>query len=511
MSMDMEAPPSPPSLRLLLASPLLLLLFAAAIAALIKRRSFLSARADALKRSPGTVTVGVFHPYANGGGGGERVLYCALLALVQRFRRPDRRHLKLQIALYAGDDGLSAAQLVARAADAFNLPQLQTLHVERHVTLVPLPSRELLEPSRYPSFTLLWQSVAHVRLALEAFRQSRRRGLHPQTWVDTTGCPFSYVVASLLYACPVVAYVHYPMISTDMIAQVQQRDAGFNNDAAIAASSSRSRAKYIYYRLFAGAYSLVGRYCTDVAMVNSTWTYSHIKQLWGKAPTVVYPPCGALREYVDFRLEDRELIALSVSQFRPEKNQLLQLQALHVLLTKYAEQMNAKFRDFRLVLLGSCRNADDEARVETLKQQAEQLGVAERVDFVVNASFAELKRYLARSSIGVHTMYNEHFGISNVEMMAAGMLVVANNSGGPKADIVKPGTGCLALTADEYADKMLLLLEKSPAESVAMQSAARNSSQRFSDEAFGEQFLAAMDCVLASLVGAVVDSEAEKE
>lgn len=61
-----------------------------------------------------------------------------------------------------------------------------------------------------------------------------------------------------------MAYVHYPIISTDMIFKVQKRDAGFTNDAAIAASSSRSVAKYIYDRLFAGAYSLVGKYCTDV-------------------------------------------------------------------------------------------------------------------------------------------------------------------------------------------------------------------------------------------------------
>ncbi|KAL4175435.1 hypothetical protein KRP22_000401 [Phytophthora ramorum] len=474
--------------------PLPLLLLTAAVAFLYKRRAFSRNRNSA---SSGAVTVGVFHPYANGGGGGERVLYCALLALVRRFSASDS---KLQIVLFTGDDGLSTAQLVARAADEFNLPELRTLHVERSVTVVPLLSREILEPSRYPSFTLLWQSVAHIRLALEAMQQSAKRGLYPQLWVDTTGCPFSYVVASLLHACTVVAYVHYPMISTDMITKVQHRDAGFNNDAAIATSSSRSTAKYIYYHLFAGAYSLVGMYCTDVAMVNSTWTYNHVKQLWGKAPVIVYPPCGAMREYMDFKLEDREPIALSVSQFRPEKNQLLQLQGFQVLLTKYSEQMKTKYNNFRLVLLGSCRNADDEARVETLKQQAKKLGIADRVDFVVNASFAELKRYLAKSSIGVHTMYNEHFGISNVEMMAAGMLVVANNSGGPKADIVTPETGCLALTADEYADKMMSLLELSPVKSIEMRSAARKSSLRFSDEEFGEQFLAAMSGVFESVV-----------
>eukprot|EP00644_Phytophthora_capsici_P006387 jgi/Phyca11/510748/fgenesh2_kg.PHYCAscaffold_66_\ len=208
-----------------------------------------------------------------------------------------------------------------------------------------------------------------------------------------------------------------------------------------------------------------------------------------------------MREYMDFSLEDRKPIALSVSQFRPEKNQLLQLQSFQVLLAKNAEQMKTKFKDFRLVLLGSCRNSDDEARVETLRQQAQDLGIADRVDFVVNASFAELKRYLATSSIGVHTMYNEHFGISNVEMMAAGMLVVANNSGGPKADIVKPETGYLALTADEYAAKMLSLLQKSPTEAIEMRSAARKSSLRFSDEEFGKQFLAAMNGALESVIG----------
>ena len=47
------------------------------------RRSFESCRNAAIHASSEhTVTFGVFHPYANGGGGGERVLYCALLALV---------------------------------------------------------------------------------------------------------------------------------------------------------------------------------------------------------------------------------------------------------------------------------------------------------------------------------------------------------------------------------------------------------------------------------------------
>ena len=36
----------------------------------------------------------------------------------------------------------------------------------------------------------------------------------------------------------------------------------------------------------------------------------------------------------------------------------------------------------------------------------------------------------------VFSMWNEHFGISIVEMMAAGLVVIAHKSGGPLMDII---------------------------------------------------------------------------
>jgi alpha-1,2-mannosyltransferase len=52
-------------------------------------------------------------------------------------------------------------------------------------------------------------------------------------------------------------------------------------------------------------------------------------------------------------------------------------------------------------------------------------------------------------------MWNEHFGIGIVEFMAAGVIPVAHNSGGPKSDIIIPErTGFLASTAEEYADAL---------------------------------------------------------
>jgi len=60
-------------------------------------------------------------------------------------------------------------------------------------------------------------------------------------------------------------------------------------------------------------------------------------------------------------------------------------------------------------------------------------------------------------------MCNEHFGIGVVEVMAAGLITIAQNSGGPKADIVGPldgeigarhRTGFLSSSEKEYADEM---------------------------------------------------------
>lgn len=78
--------------------------------------------------------------------------------------------------------------------------------------------------------------------------------------------------------------------------------------------------------------------------------------------------------------------------------------------------------------------------------------------------------------------------------MAAGLIVVAHNSGGPKTDIVEPGrTGFLASTVNEYAAKICQVFEMSADDRDLMQRRAIESAKRFSDEAFSQ---AVQDVVL---------------
>ena len=94
-------------------------------------------------------------------------------------------------------------------------------------------------------------------------------------------------------------------------------------------------------------------------------------------------------------------------------------------------------------------------------------------------------------AVVLQQMWNEHFGIGIVEMMAAGLIVVAHNSGGPASDIVHPGeTGFLATTADEYAtalEQALLTVDNSE-----MAQKAQVSARRFSDDVFEREFQAAV-------------------
>jgi len=101
---------------------------------------------------------------------------------------------------------------------------------------------------------------------------------------------------------------------------------------------------------------------------------------------------------------------------------------------------------------------------------------------------------MEESTIGIHAMWNEHFGSGIVECMVAGLIMVAHKSGGPMVDIVTGSDGAqpvgfLASDESEYAKIICRIIRMSADERERIREAARNHVTRFSDDAFQREFI----------------------
>ncbi|CED83419.1 Glycosyltransferase [Phaffia rhodozyma] len=381
----------------------------------------------------GHTVVGLFHPFCNAGGGGERVVWTAV-EFMQRVSKKEKEEGKqggLQILIYTGDwPGVAKDEILDRARSRFNIRlDPATVH------FVPIRSRAMIGDSYWPRLTLLGQAWGSIICAWESLAGDR--GIVPDI----------FIVVRLLSGSkiPIGAYVHYPTISTDMLERVRTRQATHTN-THVASSSIRSNLKLIYYRFFALLYTfalgLVGP--QGVIWANSTWTKDHLVKLLGEGNDVkiLYPPCetGALSalELDPGGNGQRERVILSLAQFRPEKDHPMQLHALAELFARKPNWKEKGKDQVKLVMVGSVRDEGDERRVQGLRELAQKLDLQDNLEIVVNASYQDLLGWLGRSSVGIATMVDEHFGINVVEFMSAGLIPLSHASAGPLLDIIIP-------------------------------------------------------------------------
>ena len=193
--------------------------------------------------------------------------------------------------------------------------------------------------------------------------------------------------------------MHYPFISDDMVEKIRSRRADFNNDSKISQSWLKTNLKLIYYRAILLAYKGL-RFFVARFEANSSWTYNHMAKIWGeKKIRKLYPPCSISSLLQYNKNYDEEVVKIvSLAQFRPEKNHILQIKMIEELVKK------RNIKAIHLFICGTTRGKGDEDLLSTLKAEVKLKDLSHHITFCHNFCFPDLMKKLEEAHCGIHTM-----------------------------------------------------------------------------------------------------------
>jgi glycosyltransferase involved in cell wall biosynthesis len=188
----------------------------------------------------------------------------------------------------------------------------------------------------------------------------------------------------------------------------------------------------------------------DEVWANSEFTRRHVESRWGRAATVLYPPCDEIEP------REKERVIATVGRFqRPADH--VPYKAQDVLVRVFRNLTDLHAQGWRFVLAGAVTEAD-QAFLSELRSDARGLPI----DFVINGSRDDVRALLGKAAIYWHAQgygldperypeTQEHFGISTVEAMSAAAIPVVYDAGGPAEIVAGLGADCTWATPEELA------------------------------------------------------------
>jgi alpha-1,2-mannosyltransferase len=233
--------------------------------------------------------------------------------------------------------------------------------------------------------------------------------------INTHGDALPYAGIS---GTPYIVYLHFPTFLMN--------SAGYVNG-----KYQRS----LFWKAYFKPYQAMARHFANKAMsrsnlilTNSEFSREAIRKAFPQAdPGVLYPPVDVERFSPAYRRESgfAEPQVLMVSRFSPEK----QLENA----IRIARLLQG---DARMQIVGTLAPANRHY-FSALQKMIDDYGLRERVRLTPNATNEELVSAMSKSVVYLHTMAGEHFGVSIIEAMAAGLVPVVPSYGGC-SEIVSP-------------------------------------------------------------------------
>lgn len=374
---------------------------------------------------------GFFHPFSYTLGGGEKVLWEAVISTLEN----NENNIAI-IYTFTPTTKTSVYSILKDVNDTFgiNFFKQERENLRDRIVFIHLPDKYqwLINGNSYKFLSIIGQAIGSIILVFLGFYQ-----LTPDIFIDTIGIPFSYSFIFGLLDIPIISYIHYPTISKDML------------NAAKNLPGIYGIVKFTYWWILLKLYSINIMF-VNIVLFNSTWTGENVKNAltnWvGNVidldKSILYPPCVSYDDenFDKFTIDDilslkRENYITYLAQFRPEKRHKL-------LINHYKEYLNKSDKTespYKLVLIGSVREGIDEGYINELEKLVKNLEIPSHlIIFELNASTEIVHNWLKISDFGINCMWKEHFGISVVEYMLNGAIPLCHASAGPLEDIVVP-------------------------------------------------------------------------
>ncbi len=226
---------------------------------------------------------------------------------------------------------------------------------------------------------------------------------------------------------------------------------------------------------------------------NSGFTKSFVDKEFKISSKVIYPPVG-----IKAKVNKKENIILHVGRFRVKdvttrikgkETAIGDYKKQSVMVDAFKEMIGKGLKGWKLVLAVSI-NDDDSKIFEEFKKTAEGFPI----EFLVNKPNDKLWEVYSKAKIYWHASgfgedleknpeYAEHFGISTVEAMGAGVVPVVINAGGQREIITENKNGFLWDSLEELRNKTSELINDQDLLS-KLSKQAKEDANKFSKEKF---------------------------
>jgi glycosyltransferase involved in cell wall biosynthesis len=177
----------------------------------------------------------------------------------------------------------------------------------------------------------------------------------------------------------------------------------------------------------------------DTIISNSTFTQERVKKYLNRESRIIYPPTQTKK----FHFEKTGDYWLSVNRLIEYKRVDMQLRAF------------SKLPNEKLIVIGPYEKSRTSQAYAALIEKIKPTNVT-----LINhaKNFKELADYYANCKGFITTCHKEDYGMTTVEAMSSGKVVIAPNEGGYRETVINGRTGLLIDDIDE--EKLVLAIKK---------------------------------------------------